>query len=414
MAQVENSERYVVISGDAHAGASVDEYRPYLPSRWHEEFDAWAVGAHSRWEVANSGRDETRNWDSARRDRDNDASGICAELLFPNTMPPFYPRGQLSSSLPVTFDQYERQFAGLQAHNRWTVDFCDASPGRRQGLVQIMLNDIDDALCEIRWGKDAGLGGILIPAVPPSHPTVEGLWSRRYDPIWALADELDMVVNQHIGAGLPTMFADAEMAAVSFEGKFYVRRALWHLIYGGVFDRFPRLRYVMTEEGLEWVVSTARDLEQHKDKISDERVVHGRVFGSAGKSLKLRPTEYIQRNCYICASGEFYYDEIANHRLLSSDHILWGGDYPHDEGTHPYTREALRAVLAGVPVENCRRILGLNAAKLYGFDLDVLRPLADRIGPTVKEIQKPLDRYPDGSVLELYMGKLPEPVSSVA
>jgi predicted TIM-barrel fold metal-dependent hydrolase len=412
MTQVDGSERYVVISADAHAGGSVDEYKPFLASRWHDEFDEWAVDAHDRWVVAQSGRDETRNWDSARRDRDNDASGVCAELLFPNTMPPFYPRGQLSASPPVTFNDYERRFAGLQAHNRWTVDFCAKSPGRRQGLVQIMLNNIDDTLDEIRWGKEAGLGGILLPVVPPAHPTVEGLWSRRYDPIWALADELDMVVNQHIGAGLPldTPF-DSELAANSFEGKFYVRRSLWQLIYGGVFDRFPRLRYIMTEEGLEWIVSTAADLEMHRDKLSDERVVHGRIFGSAARSLKLRPTEYLQRNCYICASGEFRYHEISTHHLLGSDHILFGSDYPHDEGTHPYTTEALRAVLAGVPVEACRRILGLNAAELYGFDLDVLRPIADRIGPTVEEIQKPLDRYPEGSVLELYMGKLPEPVS---
>ena len=51
---------------------------------------------------------------------------------------------------------------------------------------------------------------------------------------------------------------------------------------------------------------------------------------------------------------------------------MWGSDYPHDEGTGPYTREALRQVMHDLPEDEMRRILGENAAKLYGFDLDAL------------------------------------------
>ncbi|MCW2936015.1 MAG: amidohydrolase, partial [Actinomycetia bacterium] len=42
------------------------------------------------------------------------------------------------------------------------------------------------------------------------------------------------------------------------------------------------------------------------------------------------------------------------------------------------------------PEEDCRKILGGNAARLYGFDLDALAPVAARIGPTVEEVATPL------------------------
>jgi len=70
---------------------------------------------------------------------------------------------------------------------------------------------------------------------------------------------------------------------------------------------------------------------------------------------------------------------------------MWGSDYPHDEGTHPHTREHLRARFSALdPAEN-RRLLGENAAKLYGFDLDALAPLVGRVGPTVAEVAEPYD-----------------------
>ena len=47
-----------------------------------------------------------------------------------------------------------------------------------------------------------------------------------------------------------------------------------------------------------------------------------------------------------------------------------------------------------------------NAAERYGFDLAALRPIADRIGPTVAEVHEPLDAYPEGSLLPIYMGPL--------
>jgi Fe-S-cluster formation regulator IscX/YfhJ len=73
-----------------------------------------------------------------------------------------------------------------------------------------------------------------------------------------------------------------------------------------------------------------------------------------------------------------------------------GGSYhPHDEGTHPYTREHLRARFADIDPTEVRTMLTDNAAKLYDFDLDALAPLAEKVGPTVGEVAEPIDEVPD-------------------
>ena len=81
--------------------------------------------------------------------------------------------------------------------------------------------------------------------------------------------------------------------------------------------------------------------------------------------------------------------------------IMWGSDYPHSEGTHPYTKEALRYTFAGVDVDEVRLMLGTNAARAYGFDLDALSPLSDQIGPLVAEVAEPLgaDEFPADAAL---------------
>ena len=66
--------------------------------------------------------------------------------------------------------------------------------------------------------------------------------------------------------------------------------------------------------------------------------------------------------------------------------LMWGAVYPHVEGTWPRTRKSLARCFAGIPAEDVRAILTDNPAKLYGFDLETLRPVADRVGPTMEDL----------------------------
>jgi len=83
---------------------------------------------------------------------------------------------------------------------------------------------------------------------------------------------------------------------------------------------------------------------------------------------------------------------------------MWGSDYPHDEGTHPFTREHLRQVFSDTPPAELQRILGGNAAELFEFDLGALQKEADRYGPTVAELATPLAELPDDANQALRRG----------
>ena len=142
-------DHYVVISADCHGGGEIHEYRDYLASKYHDEFDAWVADYQIPFAdlLGDIGK---RNWDSDRRLRDLEADGIAAEVIFPNTIPPFFPGGALvTQAPPADAHELELRWAGLQAHNRWLADFCAAVPGRRAGIAQIMLHDVDASVEEI-------------------------------------------------------------------------------------------------------------------------------------------------------------------------------------------------------------------------------------------------------------------------
>ena len=83
---------------------------------------------------------------------------------------------------------------------------------------------------------------------------------------------------------------------------------------------------------------------------------------------------------------------------------MWGSDYPHEEGTHPFTREHLRQVFAHLDPAETRRYLSENAAALFGFDLEALAPLARLHGPTVAEVAQPLTELPEDANQALIAG----------
>jgi hypothetical protein len=84
---------------------------------------------------------------------------------------------------------------------------------------------------------------------------------------------------------------------------------------------------------------------------------------------------------------------------------MWGQDYPHVEGTYPYTTEALRHTFAGVDADEVAAMVGANAARVYGFDLARLGELAATVGPRADEVAVPLDRIPADSVSIAFAGE---------
>jgi predicted TIM-barrel fold metal-dependent hydrolase len=386
-----DTDRYVIVSADCHGGAELYEYRDYLERRHHDAFDAWARYYAIPFEdlMGDEGR---RNWDSGRRLADLEADGIVAEVIYPNTIPPFYPEPSLKAQLPgATEGDLDLRWAGLRAHNRWLVDFCHAAPGRRAGIAQIMLHDVDAAVAEIEWAAGTGLrGGVLLPGAPPGSG-LEPLYSPVYEPIWRACEDAELVVNHHSGSAVPAL-GDEPIDQVTFllEVTWYAHRALWNLVFGGVMERHPDLQFVFTEQGTAWIPETLGTLDFLFHRMGTAVGSQEYEWGNpVVEKLGLRPSEYWARQCHI-GSSFMRPAEAALRHAVGVDRIMWGSDYPHKEASFPFSREALRVAFAGVDPGEVQAMIGGNAAHLYGFDPALLGPLAARVGPTHAEIAEPL------------------------
>lgn len=408
-----SSERHIVISADCHAGADLRQYREYLESKYHAEFDEWAdhMEEASRQQAekfakAGMGRgtmnvgidgdpevDGNRNYSTERRLGEQHADGVIAEVVFPNTQPPFAPAAATQFEAPPYSDDFERRWAGLRAHNRWLLDFVNEAPAQRAGIAQIFLGDVEGSVAEIEWAAENGLrGGILVPGAPPDSP-FEPLYSEIYEPIWAAAAAHNLPLNHHAGGATPNFgnHFPSSLAVFMLEVQWWTQRALWHLMFSGVFERYPELKWVNTETGTAWVPDTLARLDSFYERMKYSKYGSESIFGGlAVAGMSLKPSEYWHRQCYIGASF-LRPTEVALAVELGSDRIMWGSDYPHIEGSHPHTAEHLRLTFANISIEDTTKILTTNAAEVYNFDLEALAPLAEQYCPTKQEVAQAIN-----------------------
>jgi predicted TIM-barrel fold metal-dependent hydrolase len=398
--------RQILFSTDGHAGADLLGYKPYLEERYLDAFDAWASSFHDVWaEDSDQDRDPNHrigvasaaapvNWDAGQRLALLDGQGITTEVLFPNTAPPFYPSGAITAPGPRTTEEYELRSAGIRAHNRWLADFCSVAPDRWAGFAQVFLDDIDAAIAEVRWAREAGLRGILLPNDHVQR--MANLYYPSYDPLWAVCAELGMPVHRHTNFPTEPVIEGGDASALvgMVEMQFYTVRAIGHMILSGVFQRHPDLQFVVTE------ITSASEVPSYVGRLDlmlqatnlGEHSPMREHIATAVKALELLPSEYFARNCYIAGPTH----DLRQAHDLGTPNLMWGADIPHSEGTHPYTLEAIRLMLHDLPDSELDQLLAARAANLYGFDRKALQAVADRIGPTIDELKMPLapDQWP--------------------
>jgi hypothetical protein len=96
------TDHYTIITADTHAGGSHAQYREYLDAEFLEDFDAWRGRYKNPFKDLKDDR-RSRNWDSDQRFGEQQKDGVVAEVIFPNTVPPFFPSFVLfAQPLPIT------------------------------------------------------------------------------------------------------------------------------------------------------------------------------------------------------------------------------------------------------------------------------------------------------------------------
>jgi len=399
------SDRLIVVSSDCHAGLPIADYKPYLDKKYHETMDMAVPVTVEMLQKAEESflikeinddwrapiqQQLTGAWDYDERLKMLAGDGIAAEVIFPDGItemntPPFGAGLGLSPKDQVP----ELQWAGAMAHNRWLAEFCARNPARHIGVASIpLLWDVQQAVDAVRWCVDNGLTSVMIPTLWGEH---DAYHHTKYDPFWEVCESLGVIIHFHSGpAPHPEYFGKnwpmedsseqlpGAMGIYVSEVMWWLYRPLTYMIWGGVFERYPSLKVVMTEGGTIFMLPPWLRLLDHN--YTD--VQFSSKLGDFRSHLSMKPSEYFNRNINIGASCIPRAD-VEMRASIGVENMMWGSDYPHPEGTWPNTGEYYTDVFSGIPEADGRKILGENAIDWYGLDREKLGDVAAEIGPDV-------------------------------
>ena len=248
-------------------------------------------------------------------------------------------------------------------YNSWIAEYVSANPQRLIGSAMIGMEDVDWAVKELQQAAKNDLRAVVIyadvkPGMPPYRDPV-------YDPFWATAQDLDMPVTLHIitgqerdpftlhGAEERGEVARCNLGVLSEAGPVVANE----FIFGGIFDRFPKLKLVLSEYEVSWLPYWFYRLKQTQDD-----------FGPALDIPEIaKPVEEYLGQIYHGLIDDPYLDKVLD--VIDPGTIMWGSDFPHPRCTYPNTHKVVERVLGHLDERLQREIAGLNAARFYNVDL---------------------------------------------
>jgi predicted TIM-barrel fold metal-dependent hydrolase len=312
-------------------------FRRRLPSIAQEEFYAAAHRAPGAGNVD-------------LRLKDLDEEGIWSELVFPSL-------GMWASS----FRTPEVLREAMRASNDWAVETLMAASPRLLPTAQVSTLSIEDACAELKRCGDLGFRAVFMPVSP--HPLQKDYNQDDWEPFWALAEDIGMVIAFHIGTE-PVDMSSGGAAGIMYKGPggavlnytettFGGQRAVMKLVASGALDRHPNLKVLVSEGGATWVPFVA-------DRMEEGYRQHSMVVRP---KLNRSPKEIIYSQVY----ASFQHDESAVAAMtgMGYNNVMWGSDYPHMEGTYGHTQRTLHDLFDTVDQVTRDRITFGTFAELF-------------------------------------------------
>jgi predicted TIM-barrel fold metal-dependent hydrolase len=280
-------------------------------------------------------------WDPVERLKDQERDGVRAEVLYPS----------LAMRL-FQLEDPELRAASFRAYNDWLADYCSESPRRLAGVAMIPLDSPDDGVRELERAAKRGLKGAMIwGAAPPDRRYGD----PAYDNFWAAAQDLATPVSLHIlteyrGSG----GSDFTSVMKSYPALHHsVEKSLAEIIFAGVPERFPRLRFVSVENDIGWIAHFLQRLDHSYEKYRYlER-----------DAIPNPPSFYFRRQ----VRATFQDDRVGvlTRHQVGVENLMWASDFPHSDSTWPNSRDVIARDFEGVPDDEVRAMVADNVAALY-------------------------------------------------
>ena len=267
-------------------------------------------------------------WEPNARLRDMDRDGVEVDILYASHLRHIY-------GLSVKDEPFFRAIA--HSYNDWLMEYCSVAPNRLIGLPVLSILNIEDAVEDLTQYAKQGAKGFMIASSTPN-----------FDRLWAAAQDADVPLCLHTttGAWKKARFYHSKIRTF-IRGEGEIQTSLLEMIYGGVFDRFPRLKIVAAEWDIGWVAHMVAKLKDYDPKTR----------------LKLAPGDYFRRNIWFTFENDRA--GVLTTPLYGADRFLWASDYPHGATTWPDSQHIVDQQFEGVSEETKRKVTRQNAIDLY-------------------------------------------------
>ncbi|MBA51985.1 MAG: amidohydrolase [Acidimicrobiaceae bacterium] len=290
-----------------------------------------------------------------------DHLGIHAQIMYPNVA------GFGNQNFLKSPDEALRLLS-VEIYNDALAEFQTDTGQRVFGMALLPWWNLDAAVREIERAHANGLRGI-VTCTNPEEAGLPDMGTKHWDPIWQTCSDLHMPVNFHIGSSKGNMdfFGRAPWPSFGEERKLAVgsanlfmgnARTVGNLIYSGIPERFPDLKFVSVESGVGWLPFFLEMLDHQLTETAPNELA----------DLSLLPSEYFRRQFFGC----FWFERSTikpTVDFLGSECLLFETDFPHPTCLYPRDDQSLMDALEGLTSVDVRRILQDNAAELYRIDI---------------------------------------------
>ena len=255
-----------------------------------------------------------------------------------------------------------------QLYNDAMAEMQEESGHRMYPMAMMPWWDMKVCLAELDRCAQMGLRGINTNSDPHGHGLPD-LSNSHWNPLWEACSALDMPVNFHIGASddsqswfgtspWPSFTDDRKLALGSAMMYLSNAKVVGNIIYSGILEKYPKLKFVSVESGIGWIPFMLEALDYQLTETAP----------AANDFLTMKPSEYFKRQIYACFWFE-HQDLISMIKKVGVDNCMFETDFPHPTCLFPDPLKTAETALGTAPEAFRRKVMGGNAAKLYHLNV---------------------------------------------